>query len=73
MLYCGVMYELEIKNGKGKPTLFVNYQEDCPSGGYIAMNSTYGFTSYALWRDLGFIPGTFGTEIVVEIVLPHPF
>ena len=33
-----------------------------PSDGRIAINSTYAFTSYALWRDLVFNPGVFGTE-----------
>ena len=28
----------------------------------ITVNSTYAFTSYTLWRDLGFNPGIFGTE-----------
>ena len=28
----------------------------------ISINNTYGFTSYALWKYLGFNPGIFGTE-----------
>ena len=33
-----------------------------PTDVQIVINSTYAFTSYALWRNLAFNPGKFGTE-----------
>ena len=57
----------EMRKGKEESLLFLKNTKmaarlNIPSDGWIAINNTYAFTSYALWNDLGFKPGIFGTR-----------
>ena len=50
------------KFGAGISLLLSKRIKGTPLYGRITVINTYAFTSYALQRNLGFIPGIFGTE-----------
>ena len=59
---CNLAYQSDAKIENGSLTPRVSPGLMVQSDEQIAINDTYSFTSYALWRDLGYNQGIFGTE-----------
>ena len=83
----GVLYECmndeyEVKKAKGNPvpTLAYFYRKPpmgppslmSPFNGRIYLNNIYVFTTYTLWKDLGFNSAIFGTKLAIQVLLYHP-